>query len=176
LALPAQSVVLLKENVVDSLYRLVGCGVVVALLLSLAGCPSGGPATVPVEGTLKIDGQPANNIGIDFVPVAQGGTTSSGTVENGKFTLFAGVQGTPGAVVGKYKVVLRDMSSGGGAEMYGAEGSGGSSKPKVQKPPFPAKYSDPRTSDKEVEVTAGGGPITIEITSDAPADSTSDPE
>jgi hypothetical protein len=154
----------LEEIAVDS-YRLLPCGVIVALLVSLAGCSDSGPKTVPVEGTLNIDGQPANNIGIDFIPVAEGGTVSSGRAENGKFTLAAGVQGKPGAVVGKYKIVLRDLS-GGGEERYKTGSSGTSSKPNVPKLPFPEKYANAETTDKEVEVTAGGGPINIEITSE----------
>lgn len=168
----AQSIVLFEEIAVDRLYRLVGCGVVVALLVSLAGCPQAGPATVPVEGTLKIDGQPANDIGIDFVPLKEGVSTASGVVENGKFTLFAGVQGTPGAEVGTYKIVLRDLSGGGGMgeAAYKPAAGGESSKPAAPKLPFAAKYADFETSDKEIEVKAGGT-YDIDVTSGGAADS-----
>lgn len=160
----------------DRLYRPFRCGVVVVLLASLAGCPASGPKTVPVNGTLNIDGKPANSIGIDFVPVETGVATASGSVEDGQFTLFSGVEGKQGAMPGKYKVVLRDMdgSAEAAAALYKAGGDAASRKPKPRKPPFPEKYLDSRTSDKEVEVPPGGGSITIEISSGAQADSTSE--
>jgi hypothetical protein len=78
----------------------------------VAGCsgPSG-PATVPVNGTLTIDGTPANNVTITLVPSDPGLEAAAGQVNNGTFQLYTGVQGVPGAVPGKYKVVLSQATS-----------------------------------------------------------------
>ncbi len=139
-------------------------GVLVGLALftvGLAGCSDSGPATVPVNGTLTIDGQPANNLSITFSPVDQSLPTATGTVTDGSFELFCGIEGAPGAVPGKYKVVLAETGGGGTDYMTGGGGGG----PPTQELTFPKKYSTAGTSDKEVEVTAGSPDIQIEITS-----------
>jgi hypothetical protein len=143
---------------------LVVCSVL-SMLVFVAGCPSGGPATVPVEGTLTIDGKPANDVTIDLIPSDPAGSVASGRAENGSFRLFTGATGTPGAVVGKYKVVLNSTATGG-ASMYQPQEGGadrsGSAAPEV-KLPFPEKYRHAKTSDKEVEITSGSNTLKIEI-------------
>lgn len=141
-----------------------------ALILFLTmGCSGDGLKTVPVKGTLKIDGQPADNVTISLVPNDSSQETASGPVKSGSFELFTGVQGTKGAVPGKYKVVLTATSGGGmdaAKSAYmggGAPGQKASTAPKMEAP-FPDKYSSPKTSDKEVEITSGENNLTIEIT------------
>ena len=146
-------------------------GIVPVLLI--AGCSSGGPSTVPVKGTLTIDGQPANNITITFSPLDASLEAATGTVTNGQFELFSGVEGKPGAVPGKYKIVL--AATAGSLDdamkmMQSSEGGGpptGDPTAKANKAPFPDKYLSAGTSDKEVEVTSGSNDIKIEITSGA---------
>jgi len=144
-------------------------GLVAAALVAFAGCSDSGPATVPVRGTLTINGQPASNLLITFSPMDTRLPTASGQVNNGDFELRCGSEGKPGAVPGKYKVVLAQTGPSlddamaamkpqpGGAVPKGAPGG-----PTGQKP-FPDKYSNPQTSDKEVEVTSGSNDIKIEI-------------
>ena len=134
----------------------------VVCLVTFVGCPAGdsGPATVPVKGTLTIDGQPAKDVIITFSPVDPKMPPASGPVTNGAFELRTGTQGKLGAVVGKYKVTLAQQvaAADAGAGYKSAKGA----PPKVEKS-FPDKYASPTTSDKEVEVTAGANDIKIEI-------------
>ena len=135
----------------------------VLCLVTFVGCPASqsGPTTVPVKGTLTIDGQPAKDVTIMFNPVDPKNPPASGPVVNGAFELRTGREGKPGAVVGKYKVslVAESSTASAGAAYKSAKGA----PPKVEKP-FPEKYSSPATSDKEVEVKAGSNDIKIEIT------------
>ncbi len=149
-----------------------GCVLVVLVLGSLlVGCGRSGKGTVPVKGTLTIDGQPADKIQITFAPLEKSLPTASGNVINGSFELLSGVEGDPGAVPGKYKVVLRAegpaLEDAMKAMMAGKGGRapGGPPEAAGQKPPFPEKYSSASTSDKEVEVTRGSNNIKIEISS-----------
>lgn len=72
---------------------------------ALVGC---GPksSTVPVQGTLTIDGKPADGVMITLTPVDTSKAVATGKVTNGAFELFTGIKGEPGAAPGKYKVVL----------------------------------------------------------------------
>jgi len=143
------------------------------LFVGLAGCPSSstGPDTVPVKGTLTIDGQPANNVRVTLVPTDKSLPVASGPVTNGSFELSSGVQGAAGAVPGKYKVVLAQVGSGEDAMAAmqksdkGGPPKGGFSMGAGQEPSFPKKYLNADTSDKEVEVTSGSNNIKIEISS-----------
>jgi hypothetical protein len=91
---------------------------------------------------------------------------ASGPVQNGSFKLFTGTQGTPGAIPGKYKVVL--VAAAGAAptaSMYqqAAAGASRSSPAPTAALPFPDKYKDAATSDEEVEITSGSNTLKIEI-------------
>jgi hypothetical protein len=135
----------------------------IVFLVGLAGCNSDtGPATVSVKGTLTIDGQPANDVTITFVPTDSSLPTASGPVSNGSFELFSGVQGKAGAVPGKYKVVLAQAASADETPDYMASGGDPTLAP-AQELPFPEIYKDASTSDKEVEVTSGDNDIKIDI-------------
>ena len=140
----------------------------VALCLLFAGCTESGLKTVPVKGTLTIDGQPANDVMITFSPLDPKLESASGQVRSGAFQLYSGSEGKEGAMVGKYKVVLAPTgaaASGDMSSMYkDAEGTKGSQAPKP-KLSFPEKYTKAETSDKEVEVTSGSNDIKIDITS-----------
>lgn len=144
-----------------------GVSLVVPMLVFVLGCGQSGPTTVPVKGILTIAGQPANNVQISLIPVDTKLEPATGNVEGGAFTVFSGNQGKPGAMVGKYKVVLQATSSGAEAakQMYGAGAAAGaksSAAPEI-KAPFPDKYKDASTSDKEVEVTNGPNDLKIDI-------------
>lgn len=141
---------------------------VLPMLFLVAGCGPKGPATVPVKGTLTIGGQPASSVGISLVPADAKLPTASGNVQNGAFEVFSGNQGTPGAVPGKYKVVLYATSNSNleaAKQMYnkpGSAGAKGSAAPVVAVP-FPEKYKTAATSDKEVEITSGPNDLKIDI-------------
>ena len=80
------------------------------LIGPLLGCGSGYP-TVPVSGTVTVDGKPEGGIKLYFTPVAIEGEINSGpystaiTDENGSFVLETR-NGDPGAVAGKHRAVL----------------------------------------------------------------------
>ncbi len=140
-------------------------GFVLALVAAafMAGCAdSSGPKTVPAKGTLTIDGQPADNVQINLVPADASLSPASGNVAKGSFELFSGAQGKSGASPGKYKLTLRQLTSGEDqAAMYK---SGKKGPPPAPKPTFPEKYLQADTSDKEVEIPASGtSALKIEI-------------
>ncbi len=136
---------------------LLKCIVPVALMAVAIGCGPGGPATVPVTGKITIGGQPANNVSISFIPETAGAPTASGTANNGTYTLYTGVDGKPGAVVGKYKVTLAAQGASDEAAYRSGKAPGTGSLP------FPAEYADPTKTPLTKEVTASGGAIDIEV-------------
>jgi hypothetical protein len=139
-----------------SIFQILALGLLVAIVV---GCGPSGPKTHSVTGKVTIDGEPAANVRITFQPVDEANQAASGTVESdGSYTLYTGVSGTPGAMAGKYKVVLTpDM----GADTSYMD-SGGTAPPDTSGE-VPEEYRDPTTTPKEVEVTAGQNSIDIEI-------------
>jgi hypothetical protein len=86
--------------------------VLAALLCLLAGCGGRDYETVPVSGSVTLDGKPLPNIGVMFVPLAQNadnpnvGPGSLGrTDEEGRFTLQT-ARGEKGAVPTEHVVRL----------------------------------------------------------------------
>lgn len=145
---------------------------VVALSISLSGCGGSktkGPQTVPVKGTLKVGGAPAADVQITLSPIDEGLQAASGnTGPNGEFALTTGQTGTPGAMVGKYKVVLRSLAGTDADYMNQTEDNseeaadGGSATPSGGGK-IPKKYENQKTSDKEVEITGKTNDLVIEI-------------
>jgi len=133
-------------------------------LVGLVGCSGpAGPNTVPAKGTLTIDGQPADNVTINLSPLDSTLPMASGPVKGGAFELFSGAQGKPGAVPGKYKVVLAQTGPASMEEAKAMYSKGGGPPPKP-KASFPEKYLQAGTSDKEVEIKAGPNELKIDIT------------
>lgn len=130
------------------LVAFVGC------LLFVTGCGSS-VKIVPVEGIVKINGKPASNLQVTFMPdtlKGSQGPTSYGTTDaEGKFTLMT-QDGKPGAAVGKHIVTLVDNE----------EDRPPQGKPaKVPASRVDPKHLIPTTSGIHVEVKEGGGPIEI---------------
>lgn len=78
--------------------------VAAAALVWFAGC--GGrelPELAPVEGTVKLDGQPAPNVQVTFLPDG-GGRPSTGTTDDQGHYELTYVAGESGARVGRNKV------------------------------------------------------------------------
>lgn len=137
----------------------------IVALVAIVGCSGNtGPSTVPVKGTLTIDGQPANNVTITLSPLDSQLPTVSGPVKSGEFQVFAGAQGKPGAAPGKYKVVLTQSAQATSLEDAKAMYSKGASGPPKAKLSFPEKYTSASTSDKEVEIKSGSNDLKIDIT------------
>lgn len=136
--------------------------------LTLVGCGSGGPKTNSVSGKVTVDGQAVKNCTITFQPVDSANQVASGQIgDDGTYTLFTGVTGTPGAMAGKYKVVLTpQMAPAGEGEdpAYMSSGKDPTQDPALQKSDVvPQEYTNVTTTPKEVEVTSGDNTINIEI-------------
>jgi hypothetical protein len=132
------------------------------ICLVLVGC-SGAPPKAdayPVTGKVSAGGKPLAGYLITFVPSTAGNEASSATTDsNGAYTL-ATLDGRPGCVPGKYKVVIKPGAEATMAAMKNM-------KPGMSGPPgatsdVPPSYGDAATSPKEVEVKAE--PNTIDIT------------
>ena len=84
-----------------------GCFVCGVALAVLAGCHKGsGIATVPVSGTVTLDGQAVAGVTVTFNPTSAGGRGAVGvTGANGEFALTT-LQPGDGALPGSYAVSL----------------------------------------------------------------------
>jgi hypothetical protein len=137
----------------------VGIVGLVGLVVLASGCGPAGPATHAVTGTVTIDGQPANDVRVDFYPVDPANEMASGTVEaGGKYTLHSGRMGQPGAMAGRYKVVLTPTTTDT-SYMDGPAGG----PPQEDAGTVPQEYRSVDTTPKEVEVQAGSNTIDIQI-------------
>jgi hypothetical protein len=117
------------------------------VILATAGCGTS-PTFVEVEGTLTANGNPLDNILVQFLPdptKENGGPHSSGvTDQQGRFRLKA-TTGKDGAVVGWHCVVLEDLSVD-----RPAQGQAHKHPPRIN-----AQYSSAASTAAKVEVVAG---------------------
>jgi len=130
-------------------------------LASVWGCGTTGlPNSVPVKGTITLDGKPLENGTVMFVPAGQGQEdVAIGVIKDGHFAMATSVS-SPGVIMGKYKIQV---------EAYGqiAAGAapGSSGMPPVPPSIIPAKYRSSKTSGFEVEVTKNLSPVVLELKS-----------
>ena len=125
------------------------------LALASSGCGPRVAKVVPAEGVLKIGGQPAANVVVQFMPDASAGEmrpTSFGTTdESGRFRLTTH-DGKEGAVEGSHTVILADAN-----EERTPQGETRRVEPRV------AMKFTTAAGGLRAEVKAGGGPITIDV-------------
>jgi hypothetical protein len=130
-------------------------------LTTSAGCGSSPPKLVPAEGVILIDGEPAADISVQFLPDEIEGEkrpTSYGVTDSeGRFVLKTYEQGE-GAVVGGHSVILVDT-----LEERPEQGQELSAPPRLD-----SRYAT-ITAGLRAEVTDGGGPITVDVSSSGPA-------
>lgn len=123
---------------------------------AVAGCGGERIKLVPVEGVVKINGKPAANLSLQFMPdTLKGGKgpTSFGTSdESGKFTLKTN-DGRDGAAVGPHRVVLADLT-----EERPPQGREAKNPPRLN-----ASFTLP-SSGLQVEVKEGGPALVLEAT------------
>jgi hypothetical protein len=141
-----------------------GGGLACVLLTSVAGCGPSGPPLQPVSGTLTIDGKPATNVQISFMPTDPSRPVASGNCDAaGRYELTSGAADRKGAVAGAYKVVLSQLESLSAEEEAARYASGSGGPPRPPKPPFPSEYRDASTTPKQVDVAVGPNTIDIAI-------------
>jgi hypothetical protein len=117
------------------------------LLLLAMGCGSGGDGLAVVKGTISYKGKPVPNGTVNFLPDDGNKPSATGEIQpDGSFSLqtFLGSRPSPGAVIGKHKVVIvamQDMASRLPEE-------------RIPLPPpiVPIKYTSPATSDLTAQV------------------------
>jgi hypothetical protein len=153
------------------------------LLALVTGCGGDGLGTVPVTGTVTLDGQPVEGATVTFTPASETAGTDRSAVgltdASGKYSLNA-TGGGEGAVPGTYSVTITKVE-GHEAEAPAASqeeamkkmqeqaAQGGSAalmpKPTVMKHLLPEKYSAPGTSGFKAEVKSGSNVFDFPLTS-----------
>jgi len=145
---------------------------------AFVGCGSDLPKTVPVTGTVTLDGKPLEgatvNLLSDEKSLPAGGTTD----ESGNFTIktTVGDKVVDGAVVGTHKVAVTKTSSSGPAVEMDLEAQKKMMEQMTVNPAItsnvkvedlvPAKYKNPLQSGLVANVTQDGpNQITLELTS-----------
>ncbi|MGL4424428.1 MAG: hypothetical protein ACRCZF_27490 [Gemmataceae bacterium] len=124
-------------------------GTVAVLVMVVTGCDSGPgkPNATPVSGVVKIDGQPAENLILEFMGTPFNARAVSGP--NGKYELTTD-GGAKGAAPGTYKVVVLDNNLATDEEPDGRPKSG---KKLVNR--VPTIYSLMNTTPITVVIEAG---------------------
>ena len=127
------------------------------LLLVPAGCGGGdsGVQTVPVSGTVTLDGQPLAGAMVRFEPTGAGGSTAEGWIDSsgitdaqGRYTLST-PDGMSGAVVGTHKVSITTAPPSGPVD-FSTEGQTTAPAKEV----IPARYNS--QTELTFEVPKGG--------------------
>ncbi|MDR1478638.1 MAG: carboxypeptidase-like regulatory domain-containing protein [Planctomycetaceae bacterium] len=83
--------------------------ILVFIVFILAGCQNNNPyGTIPVSGTVKLDGKPIEGVRITFSPISAGNMEAFGmTTQNGNFVLSTGgAKFGGGAQPGEYNVTF----------------------------------------------------------------------
>ncbi len=143
-------------------------GLLVCVLLT--GCGSDLPDTVPVSGTVTLDGDPLEGATVNMLSDESNIVASGKTDANGEFTVntVIGSQTVEGAVVGAHKIAVVKTESGGQdmkdpkemmAEMTTNPAITSEYK---QTHLIPERYNNPTMSQLTAEVTESG-PNEIEL-------------
>lgn len=137
---------------------------VAANVMLVAGCGPSRPATIPVSGTVTLDGKPAAGAQVMLIP-EDGGRPAEGTTDDsGGFNLRT-FEASDGALPGRHAVtVVSRRISGVNADADGLEGDVAPGGVKVEWL-VPQRYSDPKTSGLTAEVVKGMEPLVLELQS-----------
>ena len=133
-------------------------------VLTVVGCGSSGPATVPVTGTILLDGNPVEGATVMFIPT-EGGRMATGTTDaSGQFTLTTFEKGD-GAIIGSNKVAVSLRKVTG--EFLDDEGQVDPDDPRnTVEWVVPMKYCIADTSGLTCEVAKGMEPPTFDLKSE----------
>jgi hypothetical protein len=105
-----------------------------------------------VEGTVKKDGKPLDQVQVEFWPEGSGPRSIAVTDASGKYVLKSDDGKRAGAVVGSHRVVLRDAGVWGGRVGRKTEGV---DLAKGQKPRVSPLYGDAAKTPLKKSVAAG---------------------
>ena len=126
----------------------------VCLSLCLWGCGGGGrrPELTPVSGTVSYKGSPLPGVNVTFLP--ESGPSAFATTDGeGKFSLQT--NGAAGAVKGKHQI---SVAAAAIPPMPGtAEAK------KTADLTFPAKYSNPKTSELTATIPTDSKPVELQL-------------
>lgn len=121
------------------------------------------PSTVPVSGTVKLDGELIEGAVVTFIPT--GDTTGieciGRTDESGTYTPKQ-IRGGDGVPPGTYKVVINRFMRNGKPVIEDDPGAGGAG---IMVDSLPPKYSNPSSTTLTAKVTEDGNMIDFELTS-----------
>lgn len=143
-------------------------GLFIALIgLSLAGCGDAGglSGSVPVTGTVQIDGAPLEEGTVGFAPKDPAvGQPATGQIKGGKFTMMTTAT-SPGVVAGDYRVRIISLDLGTAKALPpGVPPDPNAPQPEVLSL-IPKKYGDINQSGLEVTVKSGMDPLNFELDS-----------
>ena len=136
---------------------LLGLAVLLSALAGCAGESSDAPQLVPVDGTVKLDGEPLAGASVMFGGVSVGETDANGHYE---LTYQGKEKGVP---AGEHSVVVERWVMPDGSVYKSEEAMSPSAAGATQE--LPARYSDMATTEITKTVPEGGGTIDIELTS-----------
>lgn len=125
----------------------------VSLSLCLCGCGGPkGPDLTPVTGSVTYKGRPLAGVNVTFLPESGPGAFAT-TDADGKFSLKT--NGKEGAVNGKHQI---SIASAAIPPMPGTVEA-----KKAADLAFPAKYSNPKTSELTATVPTDGKPVELQL-------------
>jgi hypothetical protein len=111
-----------------SVWFFLGC---LAVLASFVGCDfgGGGVATIPVSGTVTLDGSPVAGARVAFSPKSPEGRAAAGITDtSGRFTLTT-VEAGDGAMAGSYTVTISKTAASKTPGQADPRGTGGQMNP-----------------------------------------------
>jgi hypothetical protein len=115
----------------------------IVVIIVAAGCSKGDPNLSEVSGTVTVDGQPAKEGDITFIPADGKGRTAGSPITAGKYTAKVGV--------GTMKVEIRVPKTVGTRKLYNTADS---ETRNLMEESLPAKYNT--QTELTLDVKAGG--------------------
>jgi hypothetical protein len=141
-----------------------GFVILLAGLAAVCGCGPKSPSTIPVSGTVTLNGAPVAGAAVMFMPRFEGRPALAVTDETGRFTLTTFHTGD-GAMPGEHAVtVTLNKVTGFLADKDGL--SAGIAPEGIREEWIvPQRYSSPETSNLSVDVREGVSPVTLDLQS-----------
>lgn len=128
--------------------RVFGVAAFVLTLALIAGCGSGGPATIPIRGEVTLNGQPLKDVPqglVHYLPKSGDGRQASGRIQpDGSFELTT-FQKADGVVPGEYNITVSAYTTRPELTREQVEAAHGAGIAKARLL-VPEKYTDASTS------------------------------